>query len=436
MAMSSLVVNRAATMGIYLQTAPDRSLRVGTLLRDPTGGTSFVVDESYISMGPDRPVVSMAWQGPDEEKTIARLVDRKGKFMQSGLLPPFFQNLLPEGALRELVDREFGVGRFDEFDVLARLGSDLPGAIVARVESGTAGGISPDPRPRIPIGISPGNIKFSLAGVQLKFSVLKTDKGVTVPGRDIHGGVILKVPTAQYPLLPEAEYTGLELARLAGVNAAESWLVDIANVEGIPSEYLSIGQTALAVRRFDRPANGRRIHIEDFAQILEAVGDQKYTLANDETNLNMIRRFTGDWSGNLLEGVRRVIVNLMLGNGDAHLKNWSFIYKQGEPISLSPAYDIVPTILYGDMTMALPFGGTKDATRITLKKFERATGLVKVPVGMLVKEARLTVERILDTWPDKLKEFPVTEKMRSAIVNRWADMAIVHETRPTFVAQF
>ena len=424
--------NRAAMLGIYLVPTPAAPLRVGSLIREVTGTVSFVVDDDYIGMCESRPIVSMAWRGATEEDTLRRLASRHDKVMRLGSLPPFFQNLLPEGALRELVEREFGTGAFDDFDVLARLGEDLPGALVARLEAGEAGltvpgdGLPKKKKAQVP----PGKIKFSLAGVQLKFSVLLDDKGVTVPGRDEHGNIILKVPTERYPGLVEAEFASLMLARAIGVRTADGHLVPVKNVEGIPVEFMKGGDNALAIRRFDRGPGNQRIHTEDFAQIIGAVGDRKYTMANEETNLNMIRRFCGDWSGELLEGVRRIVANLMLGNGDAHLKNWSLLYPPDNPPELTPAYDLGPTFLWGDNNMALAFGGSRDAARITLHKFERAAGLLKVSPKVLADEAKRTVEAILDLWPSMLSDLPVAPPIKDRFLARWEEMALVREIRP------
>ncbi len=427
-----LIANQAAILGIWLAPQPHAPLRVGSLVRDASGAVTFMVDDAFIGLGQRRPIISLAWKGATEDDSIARLTMRQDKMMRGGLLPPFFQNLLPEGALRDLVEREFGTGAFDDFDVLARLGEDLPGAIIARLEAGQAGMAHSAP-PRLKQEIPDGKVKFSLAGIQLKFSVLAEGSGVTAPGRDAHGDVILKAPSSRHAFLPEVEHCGLCLAQAVGVRVAQSWLVDVVDVTGIPPQHLSGGQYALAVRRFDRGPGGERIHMEDFAQIIGAIGDRKYTMANDETNLNMIRRFTGDWSGELLEGVRRMVTNVLLGNGDAHLKNWSFLYAEDQMPRLSPAYDLVPTFLYGDHSMALSFGGSRDATKVTLRKFERVAGLVKVSPDLLVREARRTTEAALDLWPGLLREMPIHAEMQERLIRRLAGLTLVKEIWPTMI---
>ena len=264
---------------------------MGTLVRDATGVIIFEVDENYIRLGEKRPIVSLAWKGATDELSVARLRNRNDKTTRGNTLPPYFENLLPEGALLELVEKEFGTGAFDSFDVLRKLGTDLPGAILTRPEAGDeapTARTAPSAKPT-----APKTIRFSLAGVQLKFSMKSVNRRLTMPAIGEGGDVILKLPTTTYPGLPEAEYTALQLAKLAGVDVVESTLVDSKSIEDIPKELVEAGSQSLSVKRFDRAPDEIRIHTEDFAQIVGAVGDQKYTRANQDTLLNIVRRIRG-----------------------------------------------------------------------------------------------------------------------------------------------
>ena len=217
------VLNRAGVLGIFLRPAPGQELRVGTLVRDASGAMTFDVDETYIGLGPKRPVVSLAWRGEADELSVRRLRSKTDKSTRGPTLPPYFENLLPEGALLDLVVKEFGTGAFDSYDVLRKLGLDLPGAVVARAEAGDE-----LPLARVParaVSHSHKPIRFSLAGVQLKFSMKADGQRLTMPGVDESGDLLLKLPTSGFAALPEAEYTALHLAKLAGVNTVEASLV-------------------------------------------------------------------------------------------------------------------------------------------------------------------------------------------------------------------
>ncbi|MGZ2487694.1 HipA-like protein [Rhizobium pisi] len=119
-----------AILGVHLLDQTLGKVRVGTLTRDGDGAVAFVVAETFLR-DPSRPILSLAWFDPDnDEGTRNRLARRGDKIGLHGTLPPWFSGLLPEGALRDLVLNEMGPGDHDEFDVLARLGGDLPGAIL------------------------------------------------------------------------------------------------------------------------------------------------------------------------------------------------------------------------------------------------------------------------------------------------------------------
>mgnify|MGYP001035136754 CR=1 FL=1 len=431
-----LGVDRPAIAGVHLRPEPGKQIRVGTLMRDDSGVVTFVVDEGYIALGPDRPIVSMAWRGADEADSISRLRARGDKIMQGGLLPAFFQNMMPEGALRELVAKEFVHGAFDSFDVAVKLGGDLPGAIVITHEAGKLPRQArrDEPAPQLEENKPVANVRFSLAGIHLKFSADTVDrKSITVPAMGSEGEIILKTPSKQFQSLPEVEFTSMKLAGAAGVRTADFWLVESDKVSGVPEEYMSYGPYALAVKRFDRQPGGRRIQIEDFAQIFGALPDAKYVTGNEATVLNAVRRFCTDSRGELLEATRRLMVSILVGDGDRHLKNTSLIYREtemGQTASLTPAYDVVSTALFLDNRMALKFGGSDDPWRFDTGKFERAAGLLKVEPKVLLKEAKRTVERARDTWPAVLRDMPIPKAWKEQIVNRIAKLPLANELSP------
>jgi len=420
------VLNRAGVLGILLRPSPREQLRVGTLVRDASGVMTFEVDENYIRIGPKRPIVSLAWKGETDDISIARLRNRNDKSTRGNNLPPYFENLLPEGALLDLVEKEFGTGAFDSFDVLRKLGADLPGTVLARAEAGDEAPTARAAPAHVPT--APKAIRFSLAGIQLKFSMKSVNRRLIMPGIGEGGDVILKLPVPTHPGLPEAEYTALQLAKLAGVDVVETSLIDSQSIEAMPKEFAEAGSLSLSVKRFDRAPEGVRIHTEDFAQIIGAVGDQKYFRANQDTLLNIIRRFANDPIGGILEGVRRMVVDIMVGNGDGHLKNWSFVFLDGVTAKLSPAYDIVPTIAYvpGDK-MALKLAGTSDPRIVTVDRIAGIGRFLKIDPQIIEREVRTTMEKILDTWREEAKDLPASKKVTDAIFGQWQHLALVKD---------
>ncbi|QCO03714.1 type II toxin-antitoxin system HipA family toxin [Azospirillum argentinense] len=413
---------KAEMLGVYLEPTLHNSMRIGSLLREPDDTVRFVVDEAYLNLGSSRPILSAGWWYPsDDRKTIERLRDPRGKTGLLGNLPPWFKNVIPEGALRVAIERQMGPGHHSDFDIMKRVGHDLPGAVVVRDE----GNVAPSPNGGdVQDDLPP--IRFGLAGVQLKLSVLKDGEGLTVPAEGQFGSIIAKLPSRQRGLefLPELEFAAMCLAEAVGVDVAACELIPLQKLHGIGPEHRKHGDFALAVTRFDRRP-GERVHIEDFAQIFGAVDNQKYTLANEETLWNGVKRFSTDPNGDLLEATRRLVVNILLGNGDAHLKNTSLIYPDGRTVRLSKAYDIVPTVcLDGDDTLAIPFGRAKMMSDVTFETFRRPCMLLDVEPRLLVDEARRTIEKAADTWPGLLPNLPLPEHHADALRKRWESVAL------------
>jgi len=420
----------AAILGVHILGPRASPTRVGTLTRDAEGATAFLVDEAYLRDA-TRPILTLGWFVPgDDEATRARLEYRANKIGLLGSLAPWFAGLLPEGALRDLVMTEMGPGDHDQFDLITRLGGDLPGAVLITPETATPASAGPLHLERVhgfeasrPDGI----VKFSLAGVQLKFAGVSCGDKLTVPGRAGETRCIIKVASEHYPRLPEAEYAGMTLACTLGVKTAPFRLIPTADIEGVPAELLRHGDHALVVDRCDRGDGGARIHMEDMAQIVGALGERKYTMATVETLLNMIRRFSTDWRADALEGFRRIVADVLIGNGDSHLKNWSFIFPAPGVIRLSPAYDIVPTILYArNDTLALPLVGTHSFERVNFRRIRRIADYLGLDPGWIEAELRSLIREAIPLWPEILPNL-VGEAAAREMITRLDTLALVQE---------
>jgi serine/threonine-protein kinase HipA len=193
----------------------------------------------------------------------------------------------------------------------------------------------------------------------------------------------------------------LELARATGIQVPPIRLVPVAEIDGLPSDAARLKGNALAVERFDRATGGRRIHMEDFAQVFGLFPDDKYDARSYANIAVVLWAETGE--AGTYEFVRRLVFSVLIGNGDMHLKNWSLLYPDGRTPVLSPAYDFVSTLPYipGD-NLALSFGKTKSLEGITIdqvRRFVDTAGLPMKPVRDIVVE---TIERTRDAW----KELP------------------------------
>jgi serine/threonine-protein kinase HipA len=399
-------------LGVYL-VVDEQEVRVGSLVRDASGIVRFDVDEAYIALGEYRPIFSSSLlRYGDEEQTVALL--RSGSMRKPGRdIHPWFANLLPEGALKDLVLRGMPTGSTTDFDVLRWLGSDLPGAVIVRDEE-----TNPSPVIQLSEPSPVTGIRFSLAGVQLKMSMQKKDERLTIPAVSGMGNIIAKLPSERYRALPEVEYASMKLAEAVGVTIPDIELVRVSDLVGIEPGLLKGGDVALAVKRFDRREKGKRVHMEDFLQILGDQPDRKYTAANEETIMAIATRLGGG-TATFLQAVRRVAANILMGNTDAHTKNWSLWYPAPSQGELSPAYDIVAGVVYDPTDkMALRFRNTHDSTLITSARFQRAASLCGVSEARAKKEVRRVVEQAADEWRSLLKDMPMPEDFQGTLVKR------------------
>jgi serine/threonine-protein kinase HipA len=161
---------------------------------------------------------------------------------------------------------------------------------------------------------------------------------------------------------------------------------------------LDFGQS-LAVRRFDRPRAGERVHIEDFAQVFGIYPERKYHRASYGSIARVLWLEAGEEA--VTEYTRRLVFNALIGNADAHLTNWSLIYPDGRMPKLAPAYDLVGTIPYyiPDDQLALSLGDTKAFAEVDLERFRRFAERAGLPVRLVLQTARETATKVRDLWP-------------------------------------
>ena len=364
-------------------------LKVGMIVRTPGDFNAFSFEQSYRQTG-GFPVLSLSFRAAHgglrkDPKPVARA------------LPSFFANLLPEDKLREAMERHHSgsVRAGNDFDLLAALGSDLPGAVRIVPSEGSVvrnEGLTPS-RPKA---------RFSLAGVQMKLSVIKnTGKGggLTIPLGDEQGSYIAKFPSTSFPGVSGNEFANLALAEAIGMDVPERELVEQSQFEGIPEEFetLSDGKVLL-VKRFDRVAGGERIHIEDFAQVFGVYPSRKYEGASYHDIAVAIGVAVS--SAAALEFVRRLALAVLTGNGDMHLKNWSLIYYgKGNKPALAPVYDVLSTVPYiPSDAMALSLAGERPFKAMNAQRWKVFAHRARLPEAAVLKAVTETVERVNQSW--------------------------------------
>lgn len=342
-------------------------------------------------------------------------------------LHPTLSNLLPEGSLRELIAQGLKVHVDDEFHLLSYLGRDLPGALVAET-------MAPDDVPESLLSIH-GSAKvvkfeqlaqesrFSLAGVQMKFSMKERDSRFNLSNTDALGDWIIKTPSTKHKNVPTNEFTAMTLASIAGVEIPEIKLVELKKIDNLPNINLPDEKLAFAIKRFDRD-DGLRIHMEDFAQLLVKYPHQKYNSASYEQIGKILYDFSGDGLADTQQFARRLLVNILLANGDAHLKNWSLLYSDQRTPRLSPAYDIVSTRVYIDdeRRYALNLGATKAWYNVSYTNFEAWASRVGIPWRAVKPHLDDTMEKARSLWPKAIEELPMDDVHKDGLQGHWANL--------------
>jgi len=343
-------------------------------------------------------------------------------------LMPFFANLLPEGPLRTYLAGKANVHADREFFLLRALGRDLPGAVTVAVQGDEAA----SPTTAHVMGQQATDVqvetalRFSLAGVQLKFSaVYHPRSGLTIPACGAGGDWIVKLPAREFMHVPENEFSMMSLANMVGIQVPAIDLIDIAAIDNLPSGIGQMGQKAFIIQRFDRTVNGGVKHIEDFAQVFNVYPEDKYKKASLR-DIAAVIAAQSDHS-DIAEFIRRVTFNVLIGNGDMHVKNWSLIYNDPHHARLSPAYDFVSTIAYiPDDTSALTFSRTKNFTAYTLDELEHLAAKAALPPKLVTTTAQDTVAAFMACWASEKSHLPLDRHVVHAIDKHLRTLPIVH----------
>ena len=342
-------------------------------------------DQDYIAASPP-PVLSLAFLN-----TRGR---PRAPTNTSVRIIPFFANLLPEpnSRLRHYLAAQSDVDERDNMALLDAFGGDLPGAVTM-----TRGEWDVPRRFQRTSARSRRALRFSLGGVQMKFSVRRVGESFILPADGVGGTHILKLPEPGKPDLAENEAAMMRFAAQCGIEVPAVQLVSAKSVQGLPDDFSNFRGSAYVIERFDRSPHGP-IHAEDFAQILETNPEDKYERTSFD-NLMHLCAIVGD--DDLAEFVRRLVFTIAIANADAHLKNWSMRYIDPYRAALSPAYDYVCTGAYPgyDDFLALPLADTVRWEGITRETFFRAARNARVAQHVVRSALSDMLARITEAWP-------------------------------------
>lgn len=342
---------------------------------------------------------------------------------------PFFAGLLPEGQMRRLLAQQFQVSGQNDFALLDHIGGECAGAVTflepgqalpVPTRNGNVQWLSDeevvailDELPRRPMLAGKDGLRLSLAGAQDKLPVVFDGTRIGLPLNGTPSSHILKPPIDTVEDSVSNEGFCMALAEAMQLKPAKSKVRSILN------------RSFLLVQRYDRIADAhgdrQRLHQEDFCQALGVVPEMKYQNEGgpDLTQcFELVRRTTRPSAPQVLRLFDYVIFNALIGNHDAHAKNFSLLYSSKSPI-LAPLYDTLSTAVYPILTpkMAMKIGSKYKFSEVQARHWEQfaeGVGLAKAQA----KRRILELARSLPSAARKLQADPENGFMGNTVVER------------------
>lgn len=294
-----------------------------------------------------------------------------------------FGGLLPEEGQRTAVAAALGVSPDNPFRLLQALGGDMAGALafLPEGEAPPTLDLAHPPQaldeedlaallerlPRVPMLAGEGGARLSLAGAQGKLPVVLVDGRIAVPRPGEPSTHLIKPEPARFPRLAANEAFCLALARAVGLDAAHGEWREVQ------------GRAFLLVERYDRSTGQggtQRLHQEDFAQALGVPSNRKYAAEGGPTFRDafaLLRSAATRPAREVLKLADAALFNVIIGNADAHAKNFSLLRRESGEVVLAPLYDLVATRAWEELSprLAMRFGGAAKLEEIDAESFTR-----------------------------------------------------------------
>ena len=348
---------------------------VGELLQDDDGRLGFAYGEDWL-------------QSDDSFEISCSLPLRSESFSQKECRG-FFGGVLPEQSNRKLISRILQISEQNDFAMLEQIGGECAGALTFTSELLEPADLTVSYRsladnelleildilPKRPLLAGEKGVRLSLAGAQDKLAVCVDEAGnLSLPLAGAPSSHILKPALATWDGIVSNETYCMNLAKQVGLSAAATSSHMVGNVEYLLS------------KRFDRITTQgeiQRLHQEDFCQALAVPAEIKYQSEGGpdlKACFDLVRTRSSHVVADLSELLNAVIFNWLVGNNDAHGKNFSFLYNTNGERRFAPLYDVVCTQYYPELTntMAMKIGKEGRADFIgpaEIEIFAKETGL-------------------------------------------------------------
>jgi len=378
----------AKTLDVYL-----RDELVGHLIQDDGGQMAFDYVQSWLNK-------------PGATPLSQSLPLRMERFKRNECRG-FFAGILPEESKREIIARNLGISARNDYAMLEQIGGECAGAVTfipagqalpernnsyRTLSSNELAAILKE-LPKRPLLAGEKGIRLSLAGAQDKVAVRIEGDEISLPLGGAPSTHILKPGMEHFAGLVFNEALTMNLATAIDMPAAK---VETRIVEGI--EYLLVERYDRTHRQSGEATVLERLHQEDFCQAQNIVSEMKYQKEGGPSLKQCFRLLREASSAPVIDLARlldAVIFNYLVGNNDAHGKNFSLLYHgvgtANLEIRFAPLYDVVNTIYYHELSknMAMKIGGEYLSERVTPRDFEKLAeeaGLAKPLVRRRVPE--------------------------------------------------
>lgn len=395
---------------------------VGHLIQDEGGQMGFEYSENWVERAGATPL-------------SVSLPLRRERFRQNECRG-FFAGILPEGIKREIIARNLRISPRNDYAMLERIGGECAGAVTF-VPTGHAlpardygyRALSPTELagilkelPKRPLLAGERGIRLSLAGAQDKIAVRLEGDEISLPLGGAPSTDILKPGVEHFAGVVFNEALVMKLAAAAGISSAK---VEIRTVEG--TEFLLVERYDRTHRQSEGKAVLERLHQEDFCQALAIPPELKYQKEGGpplKRCFDLLREVSAAPVIDLSSLLDAVIYNWLVGNNDAHAKNFSILYRGAGTVAaeirLAPLYDAVNTIYYPELSreMAMKIGREYLSDRVTPRNFEELAsdaGLAKPMVRRRVPEL---AEAVIAAVAKAEINHPVAEAVAALIRER------------------
>lgn len=407
----------AKTLDVYLHDE-----LVGHLIQDDGGQTIFEYVERWLNK-------------PGATPLSVSLPLRKERFTRKEYRG-FFAGILPEESKREMIARNLGISARNDYAMLEQIGGECAGAVTfipagqplqernyryRTLSSEELAAIFKE-LPKRPLLAGEEGIRLSLAGAQDKIALRIEGNEISLPLGGAPSTHILKPAVERFAGVVFNEALTMQLAAAVGLPTAR---VEIRTVDTI--DYLLVERYDRTHLQFGGTTVLERLHQEDFCQALNIVSEMKYQKEGGPSHkkcFTLLREVSSTPVIDLARLLDAVIYNYLVGNNDAHGKNFSLLYHGvgtvNQELRLAPLYDVISTVYYPELSrdMAMKIGGEYQSEKVTPKDFEKLAEEAALAKPMVRRRVPELADAVIATMDNVAIANPVAEALAALIRKR------------------